>query len=135
MTKQLICFVLLVQISLFQSEICLGWNDTQKKCLPCVSGYYGINCSSECSFPLYGMNCMSNCNCSENDCNRVYGCLMSNEANGTLPDGMDGSVTVISKREEEPLEINGVVYSIIGLVATSVLFIILYLCTHILEKC
>lgn len=57
------------------------------------------------------------------------------KANGTLPDGMDGSVTVISKREEEPLKINGVVYSIIGLVATSVLFIILYLCTHILEKC
>lgn len=44
-------------------------------------------------------------------------------------------MTVIRKREEEPLEINGVVYSIIGLVATSVLFIILYLCTHLLEKC
>lgn len=33
------------------------------------------------------------------------------------------------------MKINGVVYSLIGLVATSVLFIILYLCTHILEKC
>lgn len=45
----------------------------------CVSGYYGINCSSDCIFPLYGMNCMSNRNCSENDCDRVYGCLKSNE--------------------------------------------------------
>lgn len=36
-------------------------------------------------------------------------------------------VTVIRKREEEPLKINGVVYSIIGLVATSVYnFISLY---------
>lgn len=57
------------------------------------------------------------------------------KANGTLADNMDGFVTVISKREEELLEINGVVYSMIGLVATSVLFIILYLCTHILDKC
>lgn len=56
------------------------------------------------------------------------------KANGTLTDVMDGSVTVISKREEESLEINGVVYSIIGLVATSVLFIILYLCIHTYQK-
>lgn len=57
------------------------------------------------------------------------------KANDTLTDDMGGFVTVFSKREEEPLEINGVVYSIAGLVATSVLIIILYLCTHILEKC
>lgn len=57
------------------------------------------------------------------------------KANGTLTDDMDGYVTVIRKREEESLEINGVAYSIIGLVATTVLFMILFPCTHILEKC
>lgn len=66
-------------------------------------------------------------------CNIIFNTYF--KVNGTLTDDMDGFVTVISKREEEPLEINGVVYSIIGLVATSVLFIIVYLCTHILEKC
>lgn len=57
------------------------------------------------------------------------------KANDTLTDDMDGFMTVNSRREEEPFKINDVVYSIIGLAATSVLFIILYLCTHILEKC
>lgn len=44
-------------------------------------------------------------------------------------------MTVISKGKEEPLKINGVVYTIIGLAAISVLLIIVYLCTHMLEKC
>lgn len=57
------------------------------------------------------------------------------KADGTLTDDIDGFVTFISKRKDEPFKINGVVYSIIGLVATSVLFMILYLCTHILDKC
>lgn len=57
------------------------------------------------------------------------------KANGTLTDDMNGFLTVFSKREEEPFKINGVVYSIMGLAATSVLLIILYLCTHLLEKC
>lgn len=56
------------------------------------------------------------------------------KANDTLTDDTDGFVTVISKREEEPLRISGVMYLIIGLVAISVLFIILYLCTHVLEN-
>lgn len=56
------------------------------------------------------------------------------KANDTLTDDTDGFVTVISKREEEPLRISGVMYLIIGLVATSVLFIMLYLCTHVLEN-
>lgn len=56
------------------------------------------------------------------------------KANDTLTGDKDGFVTVISKREEQALKINGVVYSIIGLVAISVLFIIVYLCTHILES-
>lgn len=56
------------------------------------------------------------------------------KANDTLTDDRDGFVTLISKREEEPLRISGVMYLIIGLVATSVLFIILHLCTHVLEN-
>lgn len=51
-----------------------------------------------------------------------------------MTDDTDGFVTVISKREEEPLIISGVMYLIIGLVSTSVLFIILYLCAHVLEN-
>lgn len=51
-----------------------------------------------------------------------------------MTDDTDGFVTVISKREEEPLRISGVMYLIIGLVSTSVLFIILYLCAHVPEN-
>lgn len=45
--------------------------------LVCVSGYYGINSSLQCSFFLFGMNCMLNCYCFENDCDCVYGCLIN----------------------------------------------------------
>lgn len=47
--------------------------------LACDMGHVGINCSSKCSFPWYGVNCKSNCNCSETDCDHVYGCVMSKE--------------------------------------------------------
>lgn len=57
------------------------------------------------------------------------------KVNGILIDDMDGFVMVISKREEELLEINGVVYLIIGFLVIFVLFIILYMCIYILEKC
>lgn len=40
-----------------------------------------------------------------------------------------------NKRKKEPFKINGIIYLIIGLAATSVLLIILYLNTHLLEKC
>lgn len=56
-------------------------------------------------------------------------------ANVTTTDYLDEFVPVISKKEEKSFKINGAVYSIIGLAATSVLLIILYLCTHLLEKC
>lgn len=39
------------------------------------------------------------------------------KANGTLIDDIDGFVTVIRIREEEPFKIHGVVYSIIGFAA------------------
>lgn len=52
-----------------------------------------------------------------------------------LADDLDENMTVIGKRDEEPLKFNVVVNSIIGLVATSVLFIVLYICTHLMEKC
>lgn len=44
-------------------------------------------------------------------------------------------VTVSSRREEEPFRFNGVVYLIFGLAAISVLLIIVYLFTHLAEKC
>lgn len=46
-------------------------------------------------------------------------------------------LTIINKREEKPFndKLNGFVFSIIGLVAASaVLLIIVYICTHLLEK-
>lgn len=45
--------------------------------------------------------------------------------------------TIISKREEKPYndKLNGFVFSIIGLSAAYVLLIIVYMCTHILDKC
>uniref|UniRef100_A0A8W8MCS8 Uncharacterized protein n=1 Tax=Magallana gigas TaxID=29159 RepID=A0A8W8MCS8_MAGGI len=135
----------MLEVSLIKSEICprenarqccvgFKWNDTQETCLPCDKGYVGINCSSNCIFPWYGLDCMSNCNCTENNCDHVYGCVISNE-DVTLADDLDEEMTVIGKRETEPLKINVVVYSIIGLVATSVLFIVLYFCTQLMEKC
>lgn len=46
-------------------------------------------------------------------------------------------LTIINKREEKPFndKLDGFVFSIIGLVVASVLLIILYICTHLLEKC
>lgn len=54
-------------------------------------------------------------------------------ANVTTTDYLD-ELTLLSEKEKEPFKTNGVVYSIIGLAAISVLLIILYLCSHLLEK-
>eukprot|EP00105_Crassostrea_gigas_P043211 XP_019927359.1 PREDICTED: uncharacterized protein LOC105339294 [Crassostrea gigas] len=144
MAAQKFCFVLLNQVFLIQSDLCPGengkkccigfkWNDAHGNCLPCDEGYYGSNCSSKCRFPMYGVNCMSNCNCSAINCHHVYGCVKSEEANVTTTDYLD-ELTLLSEKEKEPFKTNGVVYSIIGLAAISVLLIILYLCSHLLEK-
>lgn len=42
--------------------------------LVCLSGYYGMNCSSRCIYPFYGQHCQNTCECNVTDCNHVHGC-------------------------------------------------------------
>lgn len=42
--------------------------------LACLSGYFGMNCSSPCAYPHYDLGCQNTCYCNIPDCNYVTGC-------------------------------------------------------------
>lgn len=42
--------------------------------LACLSGYFGMNCCSRCTYPYYGLGCQNTCYCNVADCNYVTGC-------------------------------------------------------------
>ncbi|XP_062609611.1 uncharacterized protein LOC134271427, partial [Saccostrea cucullata] len=44
-----------------------------------MSGYFGRNCTSRCSYPKFGKKCRQICNCSQSDCNPEHGCRMLSE--------------------------------------------------------
>ncbi|XP_052681417.1 multiple epidermal growth factor-like domains protein 10 [Crassostrea angulata] len=50
------------------------WNSEEKQCKSCPQGYFGINCTSKCVFPLYGLKCKSTCNCTHDKCHHIQGC-------------------------------------------------------------
>nr|XP_022295174.1 multiple epidermal growth factor-like domains protein 6 isoform X4 [Crassostrea virginica] len=60
-------------------EMCLtdcSWSTEENKCKDCPPGFYGIKCLSLCRYPNYGDNCQQDCsNCSEQQCDSVFGCL------------------------------------------------------------
>lgn len=51
-----------------------GWVFSPSELLDCPPGYYGKNCSNICKQPYYGMSCLNECNCSESECNPIFGC-------------------------------------------------------------
>nr|XP_022295171.1 uncharacterized protein LOC111105274 isoform X1 [Crassostrea virginica] len=64
-------------------EMCLtdcSWSTEENKCKDCPPGFYGIKCLSLCRYPNYGDNCQQDCsNCSEQQCDSVFGCLTGTE--------------------------------------------------------
>lgn len=47
----------------------------------CLSGFFGINCSTKCSPPSYGKRCSEKCeNCSS--CHHIHGCIPTKETLG-----------------------------------------------------
>ncbi|XP_078324868.1 uncharacterized protein LOC111102948 isoform X1 [Crassostrea virginica] len=58
------------------SVCCFGyvWSLKQRKCIPCMIGYTGVNCTTPCPVSYYGQNCISTCDCSFEHCHHVHGC-------------------------------------------------------------
>lgn len=50
------------------------WDYTERKCISCNQGYFGLNCETKCPFPYYGFKCRLVCNCIDTDCHHVSGC-------------------------------------------------------------
>lgn len=51
------------------------WNSTLNKCVDCVPGYYGLQCSKSCVAPFYGVGCQKLCSrCPISLCDVSYGC-------------------------------------------------------------
>ncbi|XP_078314263.1 uncharacterized protein LOC111102693 isoform X2 [Crassostrea virginica] len=49
-------------------------NKTSNQCIPCMDGYYGIDCRS-CPSPYFGKDCTSICNCIDGEqCHHIFGC-------------------------------------------------------------
>lgn len=40
----------------------------------CANGFFGLNCSRSCPFPLYGNKCLQTCSCEEVLCDFMNGC-------------------------------------------------------------
>ncbi|XP_034308996.1 multiple epidermal growth factor-like domains protein 10 [Magallana gigas] len=86
-----ICYLFaffLWNIEVIYSTLCRGingtyccsgyrWSKIQNNCIPCTSGYTGINCDTKCIYPLFGQDCQSVCNCTEEHCDHIYGCRNS----------------------------------------------------------
>ena len=39
----------------------------------CPSGYNGPQCANPCIYPYYGEGCLSKCDCTEEQCDSVFG--------------------------------------------------------------
>ncbi|XP_062602666.1 uncharacterized protein LOC134264389 [Saccostrea cucullata] len=58
------------------SKCCFGymWNATVQQCIPCKTGFVGLNCTRKCPYPTYGDECQKNCACTKDLCNFSTGC-------------------------------------------------------------
>ncbi|XP_022294340.2 uncharacterized protein LOC111104607 [Crassostrea virginica] len=65
---------------------CYGhvWSLKQGKCIPCMDGYIGVNCTQPCPDFFYGKHCTSRCNCNIEWCNNVYGCRVLQDSTTEL---------------------------------------------------
>nr|XP_022291739.1 cell death abnormality protein 1-like [Crassostrea virginica] len=50
------------------------WSTKFGKCVECLPGFYGSDCSETCRYPNYGYGCQQKCHCSEIICNSAKGC-------------------------------------------------------------
>nr|XP_022326701.1 uncharacterized protein LOC111126396 [Crassostrea virginica] len=53
-------------------------------CIPCQIGFYGKNCSDECSSGTYGLLCSKLCECPSDQCHHAYGCFPAIKDTSTL---------------------------------------------------
>lgn len=51
-----------------------GCNSFLSDLSDCPPGYYGKTCNNLCKQPYYGIHCTNECNCSERECNPIFGC-------------------------------------------------------------
>ncbi|XP_048769999.2 platelet endothelial aggregation receptor 1-like [Ostrea edulis] len=65
-----------------KSQICDGrccdgyiFDPANATCKRCSPGYFGVNCSTQCPYPLYGHTCQSVCLCNMDACSPANGCL------------------------------------------------------------
>lgn len=40
----------------------------------CPVGYFGSYCGVPCVYPTFGQFCIYECNCSQSECDHIYGC-------------------------------------------------------------
>lgn len=50
------------------------WDFKEEQCVECANGFFGLNCSRSCPFPLYGNKCLQTCSCEEVLCDFMNGC-------------------------------------------------------------
>ncbi|XP_078313331.1 uncharacterized protein LOC111107908 [Crassostrea virginica] len=51
-------------------------------------GYNGPQCAYTCTYPYYGEDCLSKCDCTEEQCDFVFGCIATSTPK--CPSGYNG---------------------------------------------
>nr|XP_034315625.1 scavenger receptor class F member 1-like [Crassostrea gigas] len=79
-------FLIMFHCNIFADGKCVGstfqpcctdyiWNEEMGKCVRCMAGFYGVNCTKTCRYPSYGTDCQQKCYCAEYQCHVIIGCV------------------------------------------------------------
>nr|XP_022291656.1 protein draper-like [Crassostrea virginica] len=119
--------------SLYAGDRCCSgykWNKTTKLCDKCSIGYDGPQCAYSCTYPFYGEDCRNKCDCTEEQCDFIFGC----KANSTTMGHIEGTTDVSPASRISTSSVNIVFYSTIALIAVCVVFLLIYGVSYFLKK-
>ena len=54
----------------------------------CSIAYNGQQCAYPCTYPYYGEGCLSKCDCTEENCDFVFGCTATSVASKNISKGI-----------------------------------------------
>nr|XP_022295396.1 uncharacterized protein LOC111105406 isoform X2 [Crassostrea virginica] len=125
------------------------WNKTTELCDKCSSGYNGQQCAYPCLYPYYGEDCLSKCDCTEEQCDFVFGCTANSTPSkfvGTVTSALtgaknfsevghiEGTTNVSPASRISTSSANILFYITMALISVCVVFLLIYGVSYFLKK-